>query len=67
MLRIINYTPATILVVGDTYTHRAPLKAAGGKWQARLYGWLFRSERREEIADLVKSLDSEADIEEIGK
>ena len=65
MLRIINYTPATILVVGETFPHRAALHAAGGKWQKRLYGWLFKIERRDEIVALVKSLDSGADIEEV--
>ena len=59
MLRILDHTPAAFLVVGHTKPHRAALKAAGGrfvKWSWAV-GWMFPTERRKEIEDLVRQIE----------
>jgi len=40
-LRTSVYSPKALLVQGETFAHRAALKAMGGSWNKALKGWIF--------------------------
>lgn len=55
-VRIIDYTEKSIVVVGDTKPIRATLKAAGGKFNAKLScgcGWVFSKKRKSEVEGIL--------------
>ena len=58
---ICDYTEKSIVVVGDTYKHRAIFKNLGGKWNTRLRvgkGWVFPKNKQSIIKKAVDSLRS---------
>jgi len=45
----------SILISGNTYPVKDALRALGGRWNARLKGWMVPPERAEEARKLVES------------
>lgn len=55
-IRLVEYSPQCLAVVGDTYPLRAELKAMGGRWNPRLScgpGWIFYISHRKELEEFV--------------
>ena len=63
MLHWRKYTDKSIVVYGDTYPHRATLKAMGGRFNANLSvgkGWVFKLAKEAEIAAFCSSVPPSA-------
>ena len=57
-LKLIDYSPKCIAIVGDTKQVKDELKALGGRYNPALRcgpGWLFSSKRRAELEAFVRS------------
>lgn len=55
-IRLVEYSPQCLAVVGDTYPLREELKAMGGRWSPRLScgpGWIFYISHRKELEEFV--------------
>lgn len=44
------------LITGNTYPHRAELRAMGGEWDASVKGWRLPEDKAEDARDLVQSM-----------
>ena len=44
-----------VLVVGETYAHKAEMKAMGGRWDRELQGWFIPCENGAEVSDTPKA------------
>ena len=77
MLKIINYSDKSIVVVGDgTKTHKDSLKELGGKYNPNLSGgagWIFSKKATEKVQTFLESIgqdneiNSEDEVNEPGK
>lgn len=57
-INIDSYSERAIVLRGDTEVHKEPLKALGGKWNARLRdgpGWIFPKTKQQEIENWIAS------------
>lgn len=77
MLKIINYSDKSIVVVGDgTKTHKDSLKELGGKYNPNLSGgagWIFSKKATEKVQSFLESIgqdneiNSDDEVNEAGK
>ena len=59
VLRIVEYSDKSVVIIGDTYPIKSLLKELGGFWNNRASGWLFPKSKIEGVKKLI--------IEAIGK
>jgi len=59
-LKVIDYSPKSFVITGETMPHKDNLKRLGGKWNSRLKckdsdevfgGWIFWMNKKEEVLD----------------
>ena len=66
MLKIINYSDKSIVVVGDgTKTHKDSLKELGGKYNPNLSGgagWIFSKKATEKVQSFLESIGQDNEI-----
>jgi len=66
MLKIINYSDKSIVVVGDgTKTHKDTLKEIGGKYNSNLTcgeGWVFSKKATEKVQTFLESIGQDNEI-----
>ena len=58
MLQIINYSEKAFAVVGDTRSHKESLRAAGGRFNAKLTcgaGWIFSKKSESAVTKIVSA------------
>jgi hypothetical protein len=56
-----------MLITGNTYPHRATLRAMGGDWNAAKKGWEVPEERAEEARALVAGGDQDRAVYGVGR
>lgn len=57
-VEVVELENGRIAVVGETYEHRATLKAFGGWWNRRAQRWEFRADKAQSVREWVESLNT---------
>jgi len=55
------------LITGNTYAHRAELRAMGGEWDASAKGWRVPEDKADNARDLVASMRPRVTMDRGGK
>ncbi len=65
-LTVENYSDKSVVVRGDTKSHKDGLAKLAGKWNASLQGgpgWIFSKKKEADVLAFIKSLKADSDEE----